>query len=235
MGTISGNLMTVTQITEKLKSMASPENMEGMARFGIKSENAQVLGISIYDIRNVAKGIQKDHKLAQLLWDSRIHEARHLAAFVDEPAKVTEKQMETWAEDFDSWDLCDQVCANLFDKTPFAYKKAFEWSERKEEFIKRAGFVLMAALSVHDKKASDEEFEKFFPVIKREADDNRNFVRKAVNWALRQIGKRNIRLNQKAIKIAKEIKKLDSRSAKWIASDALRELQNEKIQKRLRK
>ena len=142
--------------------------------------------------------------------------------------------METWVKDFDSWDICDQVCSNLFDKTPFAYRKVIEWSNREEEFVKRAGFVLMATLSVHDKKADDKKFEQFFPIIKREANDNRNFVKKAVNWALRQIGKRNISLNKKAIKTAKEIQKMDSKSAKWIASDAIRELTNEKIQKRLK-
>lgn len=231
----SGISKEVGQIIKKLRSIADSKNVEGMARFGIKSENALILGVSIYGIRDIAKGIPKDHKLARRLWDSGIHEARHLAAIIDEPAKVTEKQMETWITDFDSWDLCDQVCANLFDKTQFAYKKAFEWSARKEEFVKRAGFVLMATLSVHDKKAMDETFEKFFPIIMREAYDDRNFVRKAVNWALRQIGKRNIRLNQKAIKVGEEIKKLDSKTARWIASDALRELQSEKTQKRLRK
>ena len=231
----SGISKEVGQIIKKLRSIADSKNVEGMARFGIKSENALILGVSIYGIRDIAKGIPKDHKLARRLWDSGIHEARHLAAIIDEPAKVTEKQMETWITDFDSWDLCDQVCANLFDKTQFAYKKAFEWSARKEEFVKRAGFVLMATLSVRDKKAMDETFEKFFPIIMREAYDDRNFVRKAVNWALRQIGKRNIRLNQKAIKVGEEIKKLDSKTARWIASDALRELQSEKTQKRLRK
>ena len=142
--------------------------------------------------------------------------------------------METWVKDFDSWDVCDQVCSNLFDKTPFAYRKAIEWSKREEEFVKRAGFVLMATLSVHDKKADNKKFEQFFPIIKRESNDNRNFVKKAVNWALRQIGKRNLSLNKKAIKTAKEIQKMDSKSARWIASDALRELTSEKIQKRLK-
>jgi len=225
-------LMQYKEIIKKLKSLADPKNVEGMARFGINSNNT--LGISVYVVRDIAKEIGKNHKLAKQLWDSKIHEARLLAGFIDMSEKVTEKQMERWVKDFDSWDICDQLCANLFDKTPFAYKKSFQWSKRKEEFVKRAGFVLMAVLSVHDKKAEDKKFEKFFPLIKKHSIDERNFVKKAVNWALRQIGKRNISLNKKAIKIAKEIKKIDSRSAKWIASDALRELTSDKVQKRLK-
>lgn len=153
---------------------------------------------------------------------------------VDDPAKVTQTQMERWVKDFDSWDVCDQVCSNLFDRTVHAHKKALQWSARDAEFVKRAGFVLMATLSVHDKKAHDKEFEKFFPIIARESTDGRNFVKKAVNWALRQIGKRNQTLNRKAIKTATQIQKIDSKSAKWIASDAIRELMGDKVQKRLR-
>jgi len=152
---------------------------------------------------------------------------------IDDPKEVTEVQMERWVKDFDSWDICDQCCSNLFDKTDLAYQKAVEWSAREEEFVKRAGFVLMAALAVHDKKAEDEAFLQFLPLIKRESTDARNFVKKAVNWALRQIGKRNIVLNTKAIETAKEIRKLETRSAQWIAADALRELTSEKIQRRL--
>ena len=223
--------MKLEQVLKELKSKANPKNVEGMARFGISCEGT--LGISIYDLRPMAKRIGKDHKLAGELWRTGIHEARLLAGFIDEPEKVTEKQMESWASDFDSWDVVDQVCSNLFDKTGYAYAKAVEWSTRKEEFVKRAGFVLMAALSVHDKEASDREFEKFFPIIRRESTDDRNFVKKAVNWALRQIGKRNLALNGKAIKVAKEISRIDSRSARWIAADALRELSGDKVKKRL--
>ncbi|MCL5433226.1 MAG: DNA alkylation repair protein [Patescibacteria group bacterium] len=226
-------------IIEKLKSLANPKNVEGMARFGINSKGT--LGVSIPQIRNIAKGIlnnQKNsrerHKLALELWESGIHEAKLLAGFIDDPKLVTEKQINEWIKDFDSWDVCDQVVSNLFDKTPFAWKKAFEYSKSKKEFVKRTGFVLMAALSVHDKKAKDEDFLKFFPVIKREATDERNFVKKAVNWALRQIGKRNIRLSKEAIKTAEEIKKIDSKSARWITSNALSELKSPQVQKRLR-
>ena len=224
--------MQYEEILKRLKSLSNPEAVAGMARFGINPKNT--LGVSLYTLRPMAKEIGKDHELANQLWTSGIHEARILAGMIDEPKQVTEKQMESWVKDFDSWDICDQVCGNLFDKTTFAYRKAIEWSSREEEFVKRAGFVLMATLSVHDKKAENKKFEKFFPIIKRESNDNRNFVKKAVNWALRQIGKRNLNLNRKTIETAKEIQQMDSKSAKWIASDALRELTNEKIQKRLK-
>ncbi len=221
------------EIITHLKSLANPDNVAGMGRYGISTENA--LGISIYTLRPLAKEIGRDHELALALWESGIHEARLLAAYVDDPSMVSEDQMERWALDLDSWDVCDQVCSSLFDSTPFAYQKAFEWSEREEEFVKRAGFVLMAALSVHDKKSPDERFEQFFPIILREATDERNFVKKAVNWALRQIGKRSRYLNELAIQTAQEIQGIDSRSARWIASDALRELTGEKVRKRLEK
>jgi len=223
--------MRLEQVLKELRSMANPGNVEGMARFGISREGT--LGISIYNLRPMAKRIGKDHKLAAELWSSGIHEAKLLAGFLDEPEKVTEKQMESWVLDFDSWDVVDQVCSSLFDQTQFAYPKAVEWSKREEEFVKRAGFVLMAALSVHDKESSDKEFERFFPIIKRESVDERNYVKKAVNWALRQIGKRNLKLNKKAIKLGEEISKIDSKSARWVAADALRELRSDKVRKRL--
>lgn len=182
----------------------------------------------------MAREIGKNHRLAEELWKSGIHEARHLAAMIDEPARVTEAQMERWAKEFDSWDVCDGCCLNLFAKTPFAFRKALGWSRRKKEFVKRAGFSLMAVLAVHDKNLTDEKYEKLLSVIKRESGDQRNFVKKAVNWALRQIGKRNLRLNAVAIKTAEEIRKIDSSSARWIASDALRELKSGAVQKRLR-
>ncbi len=171
--------------------------------------------------------------MAQELWDSGLHEARILAGFIDEPEMVTEEQMESWMKDFDSWDVCDQVCG-LFVKTKLPYQKAMEWSRREEVFVKRAAFALMAWLAVHDKNAADEKLAKFLPVIRRESADDRNFVKKAVNWALRQIGKRNLTLNKLAIQTAREIQKGESRSAKWIASDALRELSDEKVLERLK-
>jgi len=225
--------MNLEEIIKELESLSNPENVEGMARFGIKSKKA--FGVRIPELRRIAKIVGKDHILAGQLWDAGYSETRILACMIDDPGMVTAGQIEKWVVDFDSWDICDQCCMNLFDKTSFAYKKVFEWSERDEEFVKRAAFTLMAVLAVHDKKASDEKFEQFFPVILREADDNRNFVKKAVNWAVRQIGKRNLNLNKKSVKLAEEIYKTDSKSAKWIARDALRELEGEKVQERLSK
>ncbi len=225
--------MEYKEILKKLKFFSNPKDREGMTRFGINPKYA--LGVRIPILRNLAKKIGKDHKLAHDLWKTKIHEARILAGMIDKPEKVTEKQMEQWVKGFNSWDLCDQVCMNLFDKLPVAWEKAIEWARRDEEFVRRAGFALMACLAWHDKEAKDKDFIKFFPVIKKYSIDERNFVKKAVNWALRQLGKRNINLNKKAIKIAKEIKKIDSRTARWIASDAILELTSEKIQRRLKK
>jgi len=204
-----------------------------MARFGINPKSTY--GVSVPNLRKMAKEIGRDHPLAQQFWDSGIHEARILASMIDDPNQVTKEQMDAWIKDFDSWDVCDQCCMNLFDKTPMAWGKAVEWTKREKEFEKRAGFVLMACLAWHDKEAPDKKFLAFLPAIKREADDHRNYVKKAVNWALRNIGKRNVNLNRKAIETAKEVQKMDPRSAKWIASDAIRELTSEAVQERLQK
>ena len=223
--------MEYEEILTKLKSLSNPKAVAGMARFGINPKDTY--GVSIPVLRKMAKQIGRNHLLAKKLWTLGIHEARILAGMIDPPEEVSEDQMEKWVKDFDSWDVCDQVCSNLFDKTKFAHKKAIEWSKRREEFVKRAGFVLMATLAVHDKEASDKEFLKFLPIIKREATDERNFVKKAVNWALRQIGKRNLSLNKMAIQTAKELQRTDSKSARWIASDAIRELTSEAVRKKL--
>jgi 3-methyladenine DNA glycosylase AlkD len=215
--------MKAEEILKQLKSLRNPRNVAGMARFGINPRNT--LGVSIPTLRGIARQAGKDHRLARELWASGIHEARILAALVDVPEQVTEAQMERWVKDFDSWDVCDQVCSNLFDQTAFAYHKAAQWSRRDEEFVKRAGFALMVALAVHDKTARDAAFRKFLPLIRRAATDDRNFVKKAVNWALRQIGKRNRALNRAAVATAREIRRIDSPSARWIAADALRELE----------
>ncbi len=220
------------KIIRKLKSMRNPRNVAGMARFGISSNNT--LGVSLYALRDMAKTIGKSHALAQELWKTGIHEARLLAALVDEGEKVTPRQMDSWARDFDSWDVCDVVTTDLFDKTPFGWEKSFEWSKRKEEFVKRAAFSTMAGLAVHDKAEKDANFEKFLPVIEREAWDDRNFVKKAANWALRNIGKRNRALNGKAIACAGRILEQGTKPARWIASDALRELEGEKVRARLK-
>jgi 3-methyladenine DNA glycosylase AlkD len=226
------NNISYAEILDRLKSMANPDNVAGMARFGINPLNTY--GISIPGLRNLAKEIGKDHDLAASLWNSGIHEARLLAGFIDIPSLVTEIQMDQWVSDFDSWDICDQCCSNLFAATPFAYQKALEWCTDQREFVKRAGFSLMASLAVKDKKAHDRQFVPFFANIKLGATDNRNFVRKAVNWALRQIGKRNPELNMKAIEVSEEIRKMDSSSARWIAADALRELRSPAVQTRLK-
>lgn len=218
--------MTYEEIITELKSQRNETNIAGMARFGIGGNN--VLGISIPVLRKMAKKIGTDHDLALKLWKSGIHEARILAGYIDDPILVTEVQMEEWVKDFDSWDVCDQISTGIFDQTQFNWKKALEWSKREEEFVKRAGFALMAGIAVHDKKAEDTEFIKFLDAIKREAGDERNFVKKAVNWALRNIGKRNKNLCQIALKYSEEISKLNSKSAKWIAKDATRELKSRK-------
>ena len=223
--------MKATELIAHLRKKRDTRNLREMEKLGINITNA--MGTPIPDLRLLAKRIGLHQEISLELWEDPLHEAKILAALLGDPKLVTERQMEEWVAGFDSWDVCDQVCGNLFDKTPFAYKKAVAWSNRKEEFVKRAGFVLMACLAVHDKKVSGAAFEKFFPIITREATDERNYVKKAVSWALRQIGKRSLTLNRKAIDVAKLIGHLNTPSAKWIASNALHDLQNEKLQKRL--
>jgi 3-methyladenine DNA glycosylase AlkD len=223
--------MRCGEILNVLKNLGDPRNVEGMARFGIKP--AVALGVPKPALRRLAKDLGKDHDLAQRLWASGVHEARVLASMIDDPAKVTEAQIKSWAGDFDNWDICDQCCMNLFWKTAFAYEKAEEWSANGKEFVKRAGFALMASLAIHDKAAGDAAFGIFLTIIKREAVDDRNFVRKAVNWALRQIGKRNAGLRQKAIQVALGLQQAESKSARWIGSDALRELTSDAVRDRV--
>ena len=218
------------RILKELKTMEDQSCVDGMARYGIRSE--KVYGISMTKLMAIKKRIGKDHNLAAGLWATRIHDARLLACLIDDPKLVTEKQMDRWVRDFDNWAICDGCCGHLFDRTPFALQKAEEWVNRKEEFVKRAGFVLVATITVHDKKAEDEVFLRFLPAIREASTDERNYVMKAVNWALRQIGKRNPRLNKEAIKAAERIRKLDPKSAKWIASDAIRELRSEPVKAR---
>ena len=225
--------MTIAdQIISELKSMASPTNVAGMARFGISPKST--LGIPIPALRAIAKVNKNNHELAIELWGSGIHEARILASLVDDPKKVTLAQMEDWTTEFDSWDVCDQVCSNLWDKTPHAFDKGIEWTRRDEEFVKRAGFVLMARSAVGGKKTSDPtRTAVIFNEILNGATDKRNFVKKAVNWALRQIGKRSLDLNRQAIATAEKIALIDNSAARWIAADALRELKSEAVQQRL--
>jgi 3-methyladenine DNA glycosylase AlkD len=223
--------MDYHEIITKLHSLTNPENVKGMARYGINQHNN--LGISIYVLRPLAKEIGTNHALALKLWDSQIHDARLLACFIDDPAQVTSEQMDAWAEDFDSWDICDQACTSLFDLSPLAYDKVFQWAGKEKEFVKRAAFSLVAGLAVHDKTATDQDFEDFFALCTTHSIDERNYVKKAVNWALRNIGKRNFSLNKKALKTAIEIKNIDSKSARWIAADAIRELTSPKVQQKL--
>jgi 3-methyladenine DNA glycosylase AlkD len=216
----------------QLRSLGSRKNVEGMARYGIRAK--KVFGVSKPKMDLLAKRIGKDHQLALQLWDSGVHDARILAGMVDKSEQVTSAQMDSWVRDFDNWDVCDGTCCHLFAHSRPAWQKALRWSGRKAEFQKRAGFALMAYLAVHDKSASDAQYLRLLPIVRREATDYRNFVRKAVNWALRQIGKRNLKLNRAAIQEAEHIEKVDSRTARWIARDALRELRSEAVQRRLR-
>jgi len=225
--------MTFKEILTTLESQSNPAAVRGMGRFGITA--AKAFGWSTPALKKLARQIGKDHDLAQRLWSTEVLEARMLAGLIDEKQSVSEQQMEDWARDFDSWAVCDGTCLNLFRYTPFAYKKCREWSERQEVFVKRAAFALMACLAVSDKSANDPVFLRFLPLIKRQAGDERNYVKKAVNWALRQIGKRNQRLNRAAIEAAREIHELNSPSARWIASDALRELRSPAVKQRLKR
>jgi 3-methyladenine DNA glycosylase AlkD len=226
--------MRSRQVVDELRSLAAPAALEGMARFGINTNRAMG-GISVPTLRAMARRIGRDHHLAQELWATEIHEARLLASMIDDPDLVTNAQMETWAAGFDSWDVTDACCGNLFDRTPFAYTKALEWSVREEEFVKRAAFSLIATLAVHDREAPDPKFEGLLAVIERESRDGRNFVKKAVNWALRSIGKRNLALNAAAVASAERIRGQGSPSARWIATDALRELRSDAVLGRLRR
>ena len=185
--------MTVGHIITRLKSLGSSENLAGLEYFGITAKKS--FGVPTPVLKQFARDLKKQasdrHALAQELWETRIYDARAVAFMIDDPKQVTKKQMDSWAKDFDNWATVDGTCSYLFCRTPFAYEKAFEWAERKPEFLKRAGFSMMAYLAVHDKKAEDEKLTAFLPVIEKHSYDDRNFVRKAVNWALRQIGKRN--------------------------------------------
>jgi len=225
--------MDVEEIISYLRKKGNPKDVEGMAKYGISAK--YVFGVRMPILRDLAKKIGKNHELALKLWNTEIREARILATLIAEPEKTSEEQMEQWVLDFDSWEICDQCCANLFIHTPFAYEKALEWSKREEEFVKRAGFSLMAYIAMRDKKAPSHLFDSFLERIKEESIDGRNYVKKAVNWALRQIGKRNSELHKKAIVTANKILQINEKSAKWIAKDALNELKSEKILKKIYK
>jgi 3-methyladenine DNA glycosylase AlkD len=213
-------------VVAELRSLSDPSQLAGMARFGIATENA-LGGIGMPRLRALGKRLRPDHDLALELWKTGVHESRLLAVFVDDPALVTVSQMDAWAADFDSWDLCDNCCMHLFDRTPHARGRVHAWSSAQPEFVKRAAFATIAALAVHDKYADDANFARLLPLVEREAWDDRNYVRMAVNWALRQIGKRNRALNAEAVACAERILAQRTRSARWIANDALRELRSD--------
>ncbi len=210
-------------VLAELHRLANPKNVAGMARFGTVGKN--LLGISMVHLRALAKQSGRDHALAEALWSTGLYEARILAALVAEPAKVTRRQANAWARDFENWADCDGLCLHLFRKTSFAHELAVAWSHRREELVKRAGFTMMATMAVHDKVAEDDVFRGYLLRVQEEANDDRHNVKKGVNWALRQIGKRNRALNRDAIRMATVIRKQDFPAARWIASDALRELQ----------
>jgi 3-methyladenine DNA glycosylase AlkD len=234
-------------VVADLRARGSEEARAGMARYGINTRDS--FGVSVYELRRLVKELGRDHDLALALWETGNHEARLLASMVDEPSRVTEAQMDAWVAAFDSWDVCDQVTSNLFDKTPFAWDKVGAWSEAEDEWVKRAAFATAAALAVQDKEAADEPFLEILELCRREAGDDRTYVKKAVNWALRNIGKRNPRLHAAAIATAEAIlctaeeraaaavgrKDPAARSGRWIARDALRELRSDKVVERVRR
>lgn len=215
----------------ELTRLSDPKKIRGMKKFGISAENA--LGIRVENLRTLAKETGSNHQCALEIWDSGIHEARILASMLADPNKFTKTQMNLWVEEINSWDICDQCCNNLFRKTPFAIEHSFRWAEDEKLFIKRAGFVLMAVLSVHNKLMTNQEFEKYFPLIIKHSSDERNFVKKAINWALRQIGKRNCELHIKAIETCEILSRSDSEIALWIGRNAMRELNSEKVRRNL--
>jgi 3-methyladenine DNA glycosylase AlkD len=223
----------VERVVAELRRLGTKRNVEGMARYGIRA--AKVFGVSKPKLDALAREIGKNHSLGLALWATGIQDAKILAGLISEPGKVTASQMELWVRDFDNWDTCDGTCCHLFVFAKDAWPKAFAWTKREEEFQKRAGFALAAYLAYRDKSAGDTKHLKFLKVIEREARDERNFVRKAVNWALRNIGKRNPRLNRAAIAAARRLMKKESRAARWIAADGLRELEGDAVQARLRR
>ena len=214
-----------------LKRHSTKRTLAGMARYAISSDNA--LGVSVADIRVLAKRLGRNHELADALWDTGVYEARMLTSFVAEPKRVTPAQMDRWCRDFDNWAICDTLCFHLFDRTPHAWQKVAQWCNRREEFVKRAAFALLLGLTAHDKQAGDERFIQSLRFIERAASDDRNFVKKAVNMALRAIGKRNLALNAAAVAVARRLADSPEAAARWVGKDALRELTSVGVIRRL--
>jgi 3-methyladenine DNA glycosylase AlkD len=225
-------LTTAKEIITQLRSLGDEHNLAGMARYGIRTERS--FGVKGTDLKQLARRYKGDHALALALWNTGWREARILAAYIGDPKAVTPELMNAWAKDFDSWDVCDTATNQLFRYTPYAYEKVLEWCVSDDLFVRRAGFALMAGMALKSSRLSNEEYEPFFDQIRSTATDSRNMVKKAVNWALRQIGKRNIVLNKRAIAVAEELLSTGDPTARWIASDALRELRSEPVQSRLR-
>jgi 3-methyladenine DNA glycosylase AlkD len=220
-------------VLARLKRLGTKRVRDGMARYGIPSDKA--FGVSVGAMRQLAKRLGRNHELAVALWDTGWYEARMLASFVDEPARVTSAQMDRWCRDFDNWAICDTACFALFDRTPHAWRKVALWSRRRDEFVKRAAFALLASLTVHDKDAGNEPFMQGLLLIERAASDERNFVKKGVNWALRSIGKRNLELNVVAVSMAQRLANASEPAARWVGKDALRELTSPAVTRRLRR
>lgn len=225
-------MASAAAILRELKSKANAANVAGMARFGMSTRKR--LGVSVEVMRRMARVAGRDHAVALRLWKTGVPEAKIIASMVAEPALLSAAEMEAWVLGFDSWDVCDQVCSNLFCRSPHAWRKIKPWARRDEEYVRRAAFSLIASLSVHDKAAPDAAFLALLPLIERAAFDERNFVKKAVNWALRQIGKRNAVLNTAAMATARRLRESDSRAARWVAADALRELEGVAVQGRFK-
>ncbi len=224
-------MTNVNEVLEMLRSAADVENLAGMARYGINSEKR--LGVKIPRMRQIAKTVGRDHQLALDLWETGIPEAMVVASMVDEPELVTESQMDKWVADFNSWDVCDQVCMNLFDKTNYSWGRIEAWHKRQPEFVRRAAYALIACLAWHDKRAPDEKFIELIPLIEEAAVDERNYVKKAVSWALRNIGKRNQRLHQVALETAQKLIQSESKTARWIGMDTVKDITSSAAQKRL--
>jgi 3-methyladenine DNA glycosylase AlkD len=222
----------VTRVLAELRSRADPQWAAGMERFGITSR--AILGISAPELRRMARAIGTDHSLAQKLWASGSYEARTIAYSIADPTRLTSREMERWAAEFDNWAICDGCCQDLFRYSPFAYDKIDRWGHEKGEYVRRAAFALIAKLAVHDRAADDARFVGMLPLIEEAATDPRGYVQKGVNWALREIGKRNTKLNRAAIATALRIQKKGPRGSRWIASDAIRELKSPAVRRRIR-
>jgi 3-methyladenine DNA glycosylase AlkD len=223
--------LEVRAVLSSLERMSTTRDRENLARFGITASKA--FGVSMANVQRLAKRLGRSHELAIALWDTGWYEARLLTSFVDEPSRVTSAQMDKWCRDFDNWGICDTVCFHLFDRTPHAWEKVKQWSDRREEFVKRAAFALLASLAGHDKHADDKKFVDGLRLIEQAAADERNFVKKGVSWALRMVGRRNAALNAAAVAVARRLSTSPEPAASWIGRGALRELTSPAVTRRL--